>query len=62
MYFDVSLSIDGVRETGKLRDPAEIRDKVLADIPSTGRLADIFEFLVMRKQLSQVHKEIGLRQ
>ena len=47
MYFDVGLSVNGVRETSKLRDPTKVRDKVLADLPGTGGLADILEFLVM---------------
>lgn len=48
MYFDVGLSIDWIRETSKLRDPAKIRDKVLVNLSGTGSLADIFELLVMR--------------
>ena len=47
MYFDVSLGVNGIRETSKLRDPAKIRDKVFADLPGTGGLADVFEFLAM---------------
>jgi len=47
MHFDVSLSINGIRETSKLRDPAKVRDKVLVDLSGTGGLADILELLVM---------------
>jgi len=47
MYFDVSLSVNGIRETSKLRDPAKVRDKVLVDLSGTGGLADIFEFLAV---------------
>jgi hypothetical protein len=47
MYFDVSLSVNGIRETSKLRNLAKIRDKVLVDFPGAGGLTDIFEFLVM---------------
>lgn len=47
VYFYVSLGIYGVRETSELRDPAEVRNKVLADLPGTGGLADIFKFLVI---------------
>jgi hypothetical protein len=47
MYFDICFSVNGVRETSKLRDPAKIRDEVLADLSSTGSLADVFQLLVM---------------
>lgn len=47
MYFDISLGVNGIRETSKLGDPAEIRNKVLMDLPGTGSLADIFEFLAI---------------
>jgi len=49
MDLDISLGVNGVRETSKLRDPAEIRNKILVDLPSTGSLTDVFEFLVADK-------------
>lgn len=47
MDLDVSFSVNGIRETGKLGDPAEVRNKVLVDLPSTSSLADVLEFLVV---------------
>ena len=47
MNFDVGLSVDWIREAGELRYPAEVRNKVLADLPGTGSFADILKFLVM---------------
>lgn len=47
MHFDVSLSVNGIRETSKLRDPAKVRDEVLVDLSGTSGLADIFELLAI---------------
>jgi hypothetical protein len=47
MHLDISLGINGVRETSKLRDPAKIRNEVFTDFPSTGGLTDVFEFLLI---------------
>ena len=47
MDLDISLGVNGIRETSQLRDPAEIRDEVLVNLPGTGSLADVFEFLVV---------------
>ena len=47
MHFDVSLSVNGIRETSKLRDPAKVRDEVLVDLSGASGLADIFELLAI---------------
>ena len=47
MDLDISLSVDGIRETSQLRYPAEIRNEVFADLPGTSSLTDVFEFLVL---------------
>jgi len=47
MDLNISLGVNGIRETSQLGDPAEIRNEVLADLPGTGSLADVFEFLVV---------------
>jgi hypothetical protein len=47
VHFDIGLGVNGVRETSKLGYPAEIRYKIFVNLPGTGSLADIFEFLVV---------------
>ena len=47
MHLDVSLGVNGIQETRKLGYPAEIRYKIFADLPGTGSLTKIFEFLVV---------------
>ena len=47
MDLHISFGINGIREASKLRDPAEVRNKVLVDLSGTSSLADVFEFLVV---------------
>ena len=58
---DIRLGVNGVRETSKLRDPAEIRDEVLANLSGTSGLADVLEFLVADQTTSTSIQEDHLR-
>ena len=53
MHFDIGLSINGVRETGELRNPAKVRNKVLVDLPSTGGPADVLKLLVVDQRAGE---------
>ena len=55
MDLDIGLGIDGVGETGKLRDPAKVRDEVLGDLASTRSAVHILR--VLRMQLSCATKQ-----
>ena len=45
MDLDIGLGIDGVGETGKLRDPAKVRDEVLLEFSGPDRTTNILDIL-----------------
>ena len=61
MHFDIGLGVNGVRETGKLRNPAKIRDQVLVDLPGTGGLTDVFKLLVVGETAGEDGKVVNPR-
>ena len=62
MNLDISLGVNGIRETSQLRDSAEVRNEVLADLPGTSSFADVFEFLVADQTTDTSVREDHLRQ